>query len=1028
LVFADTQANSKKTKELFFANAFINEIIEKIMKIGILHLSDLHISNDNYLNKVELIANACSFDIKHESYIYIVLSGDIAQSGRKEEYAKAKEFIQLLKERIKPKNSLLSINIVLVPGNHDCCFDNVKTTRELIVNSCRTDIITEDDYYSDAMAVQDNYWNFYQEIHGNVPTDRLSYKREFQPHIDSKIVFHCYNSSWMSEKNETYGKIVIPENKFLNSNNGEFVISLFHHPLDWLSPNTKNNNKLRFEEHLIKTSNIVLYGHEHDKGKSKSISQKGNSVVFCGAKAFQKDKETETGFAYYEIDIVDKSTTVKVYKWDLNRFVVEFEENYSIIEKAKRDFLLRKEFEEKLNNLNIPLKHSKKENLLLSDVFVYPDLEPLDDEQSVVQYPNSEELIDFVKSKEKVNVLIEGEDQSGKTTLFHTYYRKLYDIGYYPIYIRGKYIKTTDVKSIIKKAIKEQYNRNDIDLFLQQTNLVIFLDNFHKSPLNSKYRKNLLNNLVVSFDYIFISADNSIGSTIATEEATNLKKFDKYKLLPLGHEKRGEIIEQWLRIGENVMTLNEELILKNTQARFNEINSLIGNRLMPSYPIFILTLLQGLDANIISQDFSQTSYAHVYYALITSGLVREGIKDNTSLTSYLNILKELAFYLFDKKTENFTEIDFENFYDLYNKSYYKDFTTSQVLSTLSQANIIKYDDEYYSFSYKYIFFYLVAQKISSKVDSYEGLIENLCENIHLEKNANILIFLSHHSKAQLLIDNIVFTSEVPFENAKPITLNKDDDFVSFISDFVKEVQNNIIEDRDPKKEVKRELKKQDKIERNKTESSNDEILPQEAIEISQAFRSIKIMGQIVKNQKGDFEKEKLVELVEAAYSASFRYIGFFSDMLIKDKDLLIEAISEEIEGKTKDDRQTIEKFVKKFLQFIAWRVCIDSFTNLMYSIGTKGRNELYETVAEKMNSTAAKIVTFAIKSYYEKINVKELKQLFKETESNYLAHSILRVYVRKHLYSNIIERSKKDKIIEIAGFKPQSMVRKIKKE
>ena len=116
------------------------------------------------------------------------------------------------------------------------------------------------------------------------------------------------------------------------------------------------------------------------------------------------------------------------------------------------------------------------------------------------------------------------------------------------------------------------------------------------------------------------------------------------------------------------------------------------------------------------------------------------------------------------------------------------------------------------------------------------------------------------------------------------------------------------------------------------------------------------------------------------------------------------------------------------MQFIAWRVCIDSFTNLMYSIGTKGRNELYETVAEKMDSTAAKIVTFAIKSYYEKINVKELKQLFNETKSNYLAHSILRVYVRKHLYSNIIERSKKDQIIEIAGFKPQSMVRKIKKE
>ena len=203
-------------------------------------------------------------------------------------------------------------------------------------------------------------------------------------------------------------------------------------------------------------------------------------------------------------------------------------------------------------------------------------------------------------------------------------------------------------------------------------------------------------------------------------------------------------------------------------------------------------------------------------------------------------------------------------------------------------------------------------------------------------------------------------------------------------------------------------------------------MPPELKEINQAFRSIKIIGQIVKNQQGDFEKEKLVELVEAAYSASFRYVGFFSEMLIKDKELLIEAITEDIKEITKDDKAIIEKSVKQFLQYISWRVCMDSFTGLMFSVGTKGRNELYETVASKMGSTAAKMVTFAIKSYYEKISIEELKQLFKETENNYLAQSILKVYIRKHLYTNIIERRKRDQIIQIAGFNPQSMVKRLK--
>lgn len=79
----------------------------------------------------------------------------------------------------------------------------------------------------------------------------------------------------MSEINETYGGIVMPENKFLFSKNEELTISVFHHPLNWLSPNTKNNSKSRFEEHLIGTSNIVIYGHEHDKGLTKNVYQKG---------------------------------------------------------------------------------------------------------------------------------------------------------------------------------------------------------------------------------------------------------------------------------------------------------------------------------------------------------------------------------------------------------------------------------------------------------------------------------------------------------------------------------------------------------------------------------------------------------------------------------------------------------------------------------------------------------------------------------------------------------------------------------
>lgn len=1006
------------------------------MKIGILHLSDLHIQDETLIDRVETLVKSVEYDVKQISHLYIILSGDIANFGRKNEFDIAKIFVSNLTEKLKEKWTMLNVSIVSVPGNHDCCFDNEKKTRKSILNDCKTDIVDEEDYFIDAMAVQSNFWDFTNEITDLKERNKVSYKYEFRPHLDFKVSFHCYNTSWLTEINEKQGSLTVPENKFIENENGEYIISVFHHPIDWLSASTKRNNKQRFEEHLIKSSNLVIYGHEHDKGNPKAILQRNNNVVFCGGKAFDKNELNETGFSLYEIDLTDKSINIKTFNFDGNKYSVETEDRHQIIEKVKREFILKQEFEKKITNLSIPLKHSKKPKLVLSDVFVYPDLEPLlEDDNNVVQYPNSYDLIDKVKNEEKGNVLIEGADQSGKTALLYVLYKRYYEMGLTPIYLRGKYCNETDVKRLVKKALKKQYNNENVDLFFQLDKKVLLLDNFHKSNLNSKYKKRLVESFNNNFELIVVTSDDTFSSKNVTEEATSFKEYLKYKLLPLGHEKRSELIEQWLLIGENKLTVQEEDILNNVKLRFNEINSLIGNRLMPSYPIFILTLLQSLDENL--QNFSQTSYANIYLVLIKAGLIKEGIKDSV-LTSLLNILKELAFYMYDKKKSPFNREDFDNFISEYSGKYFrhKSLTNDKILSVLCNSNILKFDDEYYTFSYKYIYYFLIAQKISTDIESYQELIYDLCNNIHLEINANILIFLSHHSKAQILIDNIVFTSEIPFEKASPLTLNKDDEFVKFITEFTNEIKDEIIEDRNPKEEVKKELKEKDAIERNNSndEDSEEGIVPAEDIEMNQAFRTVKIIGQIVKNQSGDFEKEKLIKLVEAAYNTIFRFLGFYSGMLEKDKELLIETIVEDIKkkGEKKKSRhgnldvKLIEKTVRNILQFISWRICVDSMTNLMFAVGTKGQNELFDRVNSNIDSPASKIVTFAIKTFYDKIDTKELEKLFDDVKDNYLAQSILKEYIKKYLYTNIVERSKRDRIIQIAGFNKQRLIGKMK--
>lgn len=1008
------------------------------MKIGILHLTDLHIENEIFPERIDKMTKAIEYDVKQISHIYLVLSGDIANYGRKYEFDNAKLFIDKLKENLKSLSRLLQIEIITVPGNHDCCFDNEKKTRKSILNDCKTDIIEEEDYFIDAMAVQSDFWNFTNDVTTLKEQYLASFKYDFRPHIDFKVSFHCYNTSWLTEIHEKQGSLIVPENKFIENENGEYVISVFHHPIDWLSANTKKNNKQRFEEHLIKTSNLVIYGHEHDKGRSKAIIQQKQNIVFCGGKAFNISELEKTGFSYYEIDLNDKSINTKSFNFSNNIYEVEFEDSHKIVAKNKRNFVISENFEEKISNLNIPLKHSKKDKLQISDIFVYPDLEPLIDDD-VVRYPNSSEIVEKFKNNDYSKILIEGADQSGKTSLLYVLYRRFYDLGFNPIYLRGKDCNDTNIKNLIKKHLKEQYSSDNVDLYLQQDKKIILLDNFHKSVLNSKYRKKLIELFNTQFNYIILTSDNTYSSRNITEEATSLKDYLKYKLLPLGHEKRSELIEQWLMIGENVLTVQKEVILSEVKLRFNEIDALIGNRLMPSYPIFVLTLLQSLDEDL--QNFSQTSYANIYLVLIKSGLIKEGIKDSI-LTSLLNILKELSFYLYDElKSSHFTESQFEEFIRKYSKKYFRHekLTISKILNVLCNSKILRFEDDHYTFSYKYIYYFLIAQKISLEIENHKDLIYELCNNIHLEVNANILIFLSHHSKAQILIDNIVLTSQIPFENHTPISLNKNDEFVHFITEFTNEIKHEIIEEINPKDEIRNDLKRRDDNERNRSknrdlQSDEDEnsVVPNEVIEMNQAFRTIKIIGQIVKNQSGDFEKDKLINLVEAAYNTMFRFLGFYSEILVNDKELIIESLVENIIEKESNKRQTyidnrvIEKAVKKMLQFISWRICVDSMSNLMFSVGTKGQNELFEKVNLNINSTASKLVTFAIKTFYDRIDTRELSKLFDEVKDNYLAQCILREYIKRYLYTNYIERSKRDQIISIAGFSKQKLISKMK--
>ena len=285
------------------------------MKVAILHLSDLHIDKDNYqwlIKKTEPIVAAVWNDFSECGKIIIAVSGDIANAGKEEQYGYAKLFFRELLKAFAQKNLKgieLENKVICVPGNHDCDFEKDTTVRKMLLASMRSGGDSIDKSVYDTVAtLQDNYRGFAKDMLID-KTLALSINNNIPIKAGSKtILFRLFNTAWMSSLREEQNSIVMPiEMIAQESIDADFVISLFHHYYSWLAPAC--DNKSRFRKNIIKTSNIVLFGHEHTSSSLKINDHYENEVIneFEGGALFYSRQGCPKASAFNSI-VIDIDT------------------------------------------------------------------------------------------------------------------------------------------------------------------------------------------------------------------------------------------------------------------------------------------------------------------------------------------------------------------------------------------------------------------------------------------------------------------------------------------------------------------------------------------------------------------------------------------------------------------------------------------------------------------------------------------------------------------------------------------------
>ena len=285
--------------------------------INILHIADLHARVDRE-REMALRFNALARDVAAGKKVHLIaLTGDIAFSGKPEEYALADKYLSELCKRIGLKQS----SVVICPGNHDIDRAQIDSVTEqglkrtLIDSQAAED---EFDHPKHALPQQEQYIKFVNNFTGVVcpGTTRTTLLT-----IDGLTIgVASFNSAWRCSDDNSHETLFLtmPQVHTLASaiENADIRIAVVHHPLDWYHPTERDIVQRDF----LRRFDLILTGHLHTAVSEATTTPSTQSLVFSVPSLFEgKLAGYSDGYNLYIIDLSNRKVCVNHRKYIRSR-------------------------------------------------------------------------------------------------------------------------------------------------------------------------------------------------------------------------------------------------------------------------------------------------------------------------------------------------------------------------------------------------------------------------------------------------------------------------------------------------------------------------------------------------------------------------------------------------------------------------------------------------------------------------------------------------------------------------------------
>lgn len=981
------------------------------MSALLLHLSDIHLKgpSDPVVQHPEEIARCVYSSLPDASALFIVISGDIAFSGKPDQYLVATGWINRIKQEVLREKDI-PIHVIVAPGNHDCDFDLDNGMRQMAIKCLATDTsVTPDASVIDqCTAVQNGFFAFRDTLHPTKCTTetRLWDTVEFDVE-ESKIVFDSLNVSWVSRLHEEQGGLVFPHERYATkaSEHPDVRIIVMHHPMNWFAQSMYRP----FRQFLRSLANIIMTGHEHQGNVGENIDTESSASVYIEGDVLQdSDKGIEkSAFSLVVLDLAEGQYKSTRYLWSGKEYEVSEEGSWAdfrvLPSKQTNEFQICATFREELDDPGATFSRTGRPNLSLADIYIYPDLLEVGIDQRAGNLISSSVLRDPGRTIE--GCLLEGEEKAGCTSLLYRLYDEYHDRGFVPVYIKGSAIRSATSKNIeraIHRAISEQYCEEAIEKFdrLTGSQKVLLLDDFDDGPvISSQGRADVLSALRARFGHMIVTVGPlfEMREILKVTESEELSRLTRYQLQPFGYGLRGKLVRRWVSLSDDGTLSDGALIEKWDQAE-KAMDAIMGRNIIPAMPLYLLTLLQSIEAGR-GGEFKDSALGHYYEFLLMEGLLSANTQRD-KLAEHFDYCTELAWYYHEKGHRELQLVELREFNEAFCKRWHTvDFESR--MARLIKAKVLIGRGDYYSFRYPYIYYFLKGRYLSRNlnVSGIRQYIEKCCAHLYVREHANTILFLAHHTNDPFVMESILAVLRQLFAQNKPVTFAGDSQRIASLIGQVEKLAY---------KETPPEEYRQEVNEFRDQHDNGDGLAEKEEVgealsliaQLITLFKTVEILGQVLRNQYSRIERQRKTEILRDLFSGPLRALTGFYDFLESTPGQFIG----EVEVLLKHHHKTLDDASRKHLaKLLAGRLIEITSLGLVgkaaMSVSADSLREEIRAAVLTENSIAFRLIEVGVILESATPIPRELLEKIKDDIGNeFLAFRILQLMVMRHMY------------------------------